>query len=116
MRSEITNDIAEAFNTDLADAVKEFTGTRVIKSVSDWVTGTFGNSEINYSGRGVFSNYSSAEIDGQTIKATDVKLICLQSEVTEEPQEDDDINGYRVDGVSKDPANVTYVVRLRKYG
>lgn len=36
MRQEITADIANAFNTDLADAVKDFTAKRVILSDDDW--------------------------------------------------------------------------------
>ena len=36
MRQEITADIANAFNTDLADAVKNFTAKRVILSDDDW--------------------------------------------------------------------------------
>lgn len=36
MRQEITADIANAFNTDLADAVKDFTAKRIILSDDDW--------------------------------------------------------------------------------
>ena len=55
MRQEITADIANAFDADLKDAVKDFTAKRVILSDDDWaVNDTQVLSTINYSGRGVF--------------------------------------------------------------
>lgn len=69
---------------------------------------------INYSGRGVFGSYSEFEVDGEAIKANDVKLTALQSEVTTRPQLDDNINGYQVVAVNQDPASITYTIQLRK--
>lgn len=36
MKQEITQEIKQAFDTDLKDAVKDFTGRRVILSDDDW--------------------------------------------------------------------------------
>ena len=119
LRDEITADIKEAFNTDLADAVQSFTGSRTVQgepSIEDILTNTVGSNSttINYSGRGVFGNYAEIEVDGEAIKANDVKLTALQSEVTNTPKLDDVINGYQVVAVNQDAASVTYTIQLRK--
>lgn len=119
LRDEITADIKEAFNTDLADAVQPFTGSRTVQgepSIEDILTNTVGSNStiINYSGRGVFGSYAEIEIDNESIMANDVKLTALQSEVTERPQLDDVINGYQVVVVNQDPASVTWTIQLRK--
>ena len=119
LRDEITADIKDAFDTDLADAVQPFTGIRTVQgepSIEDILTNTVGSNSttINYSGRGVFGSYSEFEVDGEAIKANDVKLTALQSEVTTRPQLDDVINGYQVVAVNQDPASVTFNIQLRK--
>ena len=118
LHDEITADIKDAFNTDLADAVKPFTGSRTVQgepSVEDILTNTVGSNStiINYSGRGVFGSYSEFEVDGEAIKANDVKLTALQDEVTDIPKLDDLINGYQVVAVQQDPASVTWTLQLR---
>lgn len=116
MRQEITADIANAFNTDLADTVKDFTAKRVILSDDDWaVNDTQVLSTINYSGRGVFTGFSAHEIDNQTIMQSDVKLICLQDELTEIPQIDDEINEMKIISISHDPAEVSFTIQLRGF-
>ena len=119
LHDEITADIKEAFDTDLADAVKPFTGSRTVQgepSIEDILTNTVGSNSttINYSGRGVFGGYSEFEVDNESIMANDVKLTALQSEATTRPQLDDVINGYQVVAVNQDPASITYTVQLRK--
>lgn len=116
MRQEITADIANAFNTDLADAVKDFTAKRVILSDDDWaVNDTQVLSTINYSGRGVFTGFYAHEIDNKTIMQQDTKLICLQSELTEIPQIDDEINEMKIISISHDPAEVSFTIQLRGF-
>lgn len=119
LRDEVTADIKEAFNTDLADAVQPFTGSRTVQgepSIEDILTNTVGSNSttINYSGRGVFGSYAEIEVDNESIMANDVKLTALQSEVTTRPQLDDVINGYQVVAVNQDPASVTWNLQLRK--
>lgn len=119
LRSEINNDIKEAFDTDLSDAVKKFKAVRTIKGQStddDWLSNTVGNTQttLTYTGRGVFSSYAEIEVDNESIRMNDVKLIILQSEIGKEPMLDDMINGYQVLAVGKDPADVTYTLQLRK--
>lgn len=117
--SDITADIKEAFNTDLADAVQPFTGSRTVQgepSIEDILTNTVGSNStiINYSGRGVFSSYAEIEVDNESIMANDVKLTALQDEVANAPKLDDVINGYQVVAVQQDPASVTFNIQLRK--
>ena len=119
LRDEITADIKDAFNTDLADAVQPFTGSRAVQgepSIEDILTNTVGSNSttINYSGRGVFGSYSEFEVDGEAIKANDAKLTALQSEVTTRPQLDDVINGYQVVAVNQDPSSTIWTLQLRK--
>lgn len=113
MRDEIQADLKQAFDTDLADAVKAFTGSRTVDLSYDPVTDTQLTDVESYTGRGVFGNFSKSEIDNLNILITDVRLLCLQSDVTDAPQNDDVINGMRLIKVGKDPADVTWVLQLR---
>lgn len=116
MKQEITADIANAFDTDLKDAVKDFTAKRIILSDDDWaVNDTQVLSTINYSGRGVFTGFHAHEIDNKTIMQSDVKLICLQDELTEIPQIDDEINEMKIISISHDPAEVSFTIQLRGF-
>src|SRR5690554_199988 len=122
LRDDIQADIAEAFDTDLADAVRSFTGSREVVGEYDPVTGTTGGTTVTYSGRGVFGSFRQDEIDGQHIIATDTKLTALQNElllldeqnvVTEtqaEPRVNDDIDGQTVVAVQQDPADATWTL------
>ena len=119
LKADLDTDIKDAFDTDLADAVQPFTGSRTTQgepSIEDILTNTVGSNSttINYSGRGVFGSYAEIEVDGEAIKANDVKLTALQSEVTTRPHLDDVINGYQVVAVNQDAASVTYTIQLRK--
>lgn len=113
LKDEINADIAQAFDMDLADAVKEFVATRHIQNDDDWAMNDNTGTQTEYKGRGVFGGYHAYEIDGQNVMATDIKLICLQSELTDTPQIDDLIDGKRVLAISKDPADVSFVLQLR---
>lgn len=114
MKQEITQEIKQAFDGDLKDAVKDFTAKRVILSDDDWaVNDTQVLSTINYSGRGVFTGFHAYEIDNKTIMQQDTKLICLQSELTDTPQINDSINQMKVMNISQDPAGICYFIQLR---
>src|SRR5690554_8166506 len=112
MRSDIQQGIAEAFDGDLADAVRSFTGSREVAGEYDPVTGST-TTTLTYTGRGVFAGYRAELVDEQHILGTDVELTALQNEATETPQVDDTINGMTVVRVQQDPAAVTWVLQLR---
>lgn len=105
--------LAAAFDGPLARAVQEFSGSREVAGEYDPATGT-STTTVTYSGRGVFDDYSVREVDGNIILATDTKLIALQAETTDTPQEGDMIDGMKVVRIEKDAANVTWSLTLRK--
>lgn len=121
LRDDLQADLAEAFDDELSDAVTAFTGTRTVASdtdtgVDDWMNppDTPSASTLTYTGRGVFTDYSTYELNSDIINVTDVKLIVLQNEITAEPIADDKINGYSVVRVNRDPALATYEIQLRQ--
>ena len=115
LRDELTADIAEAFNTDLADAVTSFTAIRKTKVDYDPIEGTpVIPGEMSYTGRGVFGGYEAALVDGIQILATDTKLTALQTEVRDTPKIDDKINGLSVITIGQDPTGATWSLQLRK--
>jgi hypothetical protein len=126
LRDDLQTDIAAAFDTDLADAVSSFTGSRVVAGEYDPVTGS-STTTVTYAGRGVFGGYSVQEADGQHILATDTKLSgVLQNELLlnddqgsptatpATPQEGDTIDGMEVVRVQKDPADASWTLTLRR--
>jgi len=124
IRDELQTDIAEAFYTDLADAVNAFTGRYVIQSGWDPVTETGGETAVTYTGRGVLSSYKTSRIDNVNLLAGDLRLIALKNEVTDEPAVDHiittpdlvtgDLRDYVVIDVFTDPAAATYKIQLRR--
>ena len=114
LREDIQADMAEAFDTDLADAVKDFTGGITLPGTWDPVTEeSAGEVVIAYSGRGVFDAYEVRLVDGINIKSTDQLLIVLTNEVTGAPQVGHKINGFDVLNVLQDPAGAHWEIQLR---
>lgn len=124
LRDELTADLAEAFDSDLADAVTPFTGTRQGEGEYDPILGVVTPTTITYAGRGVFGSYEHDLIDGTNILATDERLTVLQAEllITEggeptttraAPEVGDIIEGRAVVGVRQDPARAAWRIQLR---
>lgn len=114
LREDIQADMAEAFDTDLADAVRTFTGGITLPGTWDPVTEeSTGEVVIAYSGRGVFDSYEVRLVDGINIKSTDQLLIALTNEVTGAPQVGHKINGFDVLNVQQDPADAHWEIQLR---
>ena len=116
LKDEIDAEVAEVLLGELREALSEFQGERKVNTITkdDWISGSNSAVTVTYSGKGVFTDYSSREIDDNIIEATDTKLICLQSHLSNTPQRDDLINGYRVVNINKDPLDVSYEIQLRK--
>lgn len=121
LRDELQADIAEAFSTDLDDAVSEFTCTKIIYGDEmDFATQTYpvtGNE--SYSGRGVlFGSYQKDMVKPNDYQITDCKAIMLQNEVTGQPQISDiwvTVKGeFKVVNIVADPVGVIWKVQLRK--
>lgn len=113
LRDELTADLAEAFDTDLGDAVQSFTASHPGTPAYDPATGGVTATPIAYSGRGVFAGYSLKDIDGTLVLATDKRLTALQAEVTRAPSVGDTIAGMTAVRVEADPAGATWRVQLR---
>lgn len=124
IRDEIQREVAEAFDTDLSDAVNLFTGSYVIQSGWDPITETGGETTVTYTGRGVLGSYALNRIDGVNILHGDLKLTALVSEVTDKPAVDhaitatDLISGasqrYKVITAKTDSAKASYSLQLRR--
>lgn len=113
LRDELTAGLAEAFDTDLADAVTEFQAVHHGDPEYNPATGGITSGDVSYSGRGVIGGYLNDEIDGSLILATDKKLTALQAEVTRAPEVGDTIAGLRAQRVEQDPAGATWRIQLR---
>ena len=121
MRDELQEELAAAFNEDLADAVDSFTCTKPIYSgVFDFETQTYPvvGSE-SYSGRGVlFGSYQKELVKPADYQAEDAKAIVLQNEVTAVPQLDDVWNtvkgDFKVVHSGGDPTGAIWACQLRK--
>lgn len=124
LRDDIQTDLAEAFDTDLADAVQPFTGEYLGPGVYDPVTEETTAQPRTYTGRGVLDSYDSRRIDNINIKVGDVLLICLANETTDAPAvghkitAEDLLTGeqsaYQVVSPGIDPAKAHYEIQLRK--
>ena len=121
LREELQADIADAFNTDLKDAVSEFTCTKIIYSGEmDFATQTYpiiGNE--TYSGRGVlFGSYQKDMVKPVDYQVTDCKATVLQNEVDGVPQINDiwvTVKGeFKVVNIGADPMDAIWKVQLRK--
>lgn len=111
--------LPRAFDNQLQDAVKSFEGSRKgTGGTYDPITDTYvGNTDVTYSGRGVFSDYKVDETKDTQINLSDIKLTALAIEVTANPQVDDvivqDDKGYRVLNVGSDPTGSVWTLQLR---
>lgn len=123
MRDELQEELAAAFNEDLADAVDSFNCEKLIYSGEfDFETQTYpviGNE--SYSGRGVlFGSYLKDMVKPADYQATDSKATVLQNEVTGIPQIGDVwVTGkgeFEVKNISKDPTSSIWTCQLRKVG
>ena len=121
MRDELQEELAEAFSTDLADAVDTFTCEKPIYSGEfDFETQTYPvvGSE-SYSGRGVlFGSYLKDLVKPADYQAEDAKAIVLQNEVTAVPQIDDvwatSKGDFKVVNIGADPTDSIWTCQLRK--
>lgn len=125
LRDELQADLAQAFNTDLADAVLAFTGEYMGPGVVDPVTEETTAQPVIYTGRGVLSRYEDSRIDNVNILVGDLRLTALANEVSDTPDVGHKITApdlmdrskqvvYLVKSVRSDPASATYRMQLRK--
>lgn len=123
MKDELQEELAAAFDEDLADAVDTFTCEKLIYSGEfDFETQTYPIvGDESYSGRGVlFGSYQKELVKPVDYQAEDAKAIVLQNEVSGVPQIGDVWNtvkgDFKVKNIGSDPVSATYIIQLRKVG
>ena len=120
LRAEIQSDIAEAFDTDLSDAVKPITLIDRKNGVYDPATGDLTGAETTTDTRGVVSPFTSLEVlySGGSIDIKDSKIIILANEISIEPSTEHIVKianeEYSILKVKKYPADATYTLHTRK--
>lgn len=121
LRDELTADIAEAFDDDLADAVSAFTGSRVTgQGVYNPVTEKWeGALTESYTGRGIFGGFDMSVVDGIQIMRTDIKLTALRAEVAGDAVKIGDTivrggESFKVIQIEQDPARASYSIQIRR--
>ena len=121
MRDELQEELAAAFDEDLADAVDLFTCEKLIYSGEfDFETQTYpviGNE--SYSGRGVlFGSYLKDLVKPSDYQVEDAKAIVLQNELSQAPQIGDEWvfshGKFKVINISKDPTDSIWTCQIRK--
>lgn len=116
LQLDIQTDVANAFDNDLADAVKDFTLTQYSRSGYDAATGSVTRTSNTENSRGVFYDYTIEELSALGIDPQSSKVIVLQNELTLIPRIADtitrlsDLQVFRIFKVEKDPADATYIL------
>ena len=112
--SDIQQDVGEAFNTDLSDAVYPLTLKRVTYGSYDPDIGKPVEIVTETSTRGVAQPVNSSHYDGEVVKIGDVEFTILHSELSETPTLDHTIVyndlSYIINSVLSDPASATWVL------
>lgn len=125
LRDELQADLADAFNTDLADAVLVFTGEYLGPGEWDPVEEVSTSQPVTYSGRGVMSRYEGSRIDNINILVGDLRLTALRNEVSDVPDVGHKITApdlmdrskqltYDVKAARSDAVSATYRLQLRR--
>jgi len=116
LTADITADIQDAFDGELADAVK-VSNLIYYSTVYDTSTGVVTNTETPEATRGVIDYVNESMIDDEVIQRGDVSILILQGELAVTPQIDDFIQEgttrYRLYNISSDPADVQWTLLAR---
>lgn len=112
MKEELNRELLNAFENELNDAYKVFELRRK-KYIIDRDTDKNTIVEEMFSSKGIFGSFSTTEVDNTNTLYTDVKLLCLKSQIATIPVIGDIINELRVAHVGKDPVDVLWILTLR---
>lgn len=120
--TDITTDIAGAFDSDLSDAVETLTITEFGAASYNPVTGTSTPTETNYTTRGVVTRFINGEIIDEVTLTDSVQILILDSEKSVSKFElgmkvliGTETQPYKISGVSRDPAKITYTLQCRRW-
>jgi hypothetical protein len=116
---DIINDVANAFDTDLADAVVSVTVTQYQRGTYDPTSGNPNATILNQqTTRGVYTGNWQYEVYNSSVEPIDEMFLMLQSEISFEPDIgtviESTVRGKsRILEIRKDPVNATYEFRIR---
>ena len=129
LTADLQTDLAEAFDSDLADAVKNFVLHQYQRGQYDTNTGGLSGTKYpsTFDSRGVFGSFSKEDILNSNIDAVDVQLVVLQNElpligvvvipiIGDQIIRTADSKEFRVAGVNPDPADATWIIHLKGVG
>jgi len=116
LRDDLQTDLAEAFDTDLADAVTSFT-YRIVDRTIDTNTNTTSETSTDYSTRGVIGRFKKELFRDSNVLPTDSKITILQHELAVIPIMEafivtSDIT-YTIIKVRQDPAHAAWTLQCR---
>jgi len=116
LQTTIQNAVASA-KTATLDLWSTVTYKAVVPSAYNTGTGAVTSSSTSTSIKVLLESFSGGEVDGNAIKATDLKATFLQADLTGTPDVNDLIThvskDWSVVNVMQDSANATWVVQLR---
>ena len=116
LKSDIQSALAAAFDSNLSDAVKQLTYTK-IESTYNPIIGETIITETTYNTRGVLDKERAVEIFNQSYKPQDTVILILQNELNTIPDIDDYIeengNKWKIIAIKNDPADVTWELLCR---
>ena len=78
--ADVTKDVAEAFDTDLADAVQAITVIDVGLPTYDPVTGINISTETSYTTRGVVTSLTEDDVNDEALVTNGVTILILDAE------------------------------------
>ena len=117
LQSDIQTDVAQALDSDLADATYDFI-YQTSQSEYDPVVGKPIEMKENYHTRGVFSPIENSQVDGEQIKIGDAQFLILENELEVKPEIDNLIlfgsDTYYINIVLIDPAQAMWDLTARK--
>lgn len=117
LKQDIENDLIDAFNIDLSDAVQSFSYI-VVDQTFDPNTNLLVETETSYLSRGVFTNYKREIMQDSSILSTDEKLIILQVELAIVPEKNmkikRDTKEQTIISVKEDPVSATWTLQCRE--
>lgn len=116
LKSDIQGDLADAFDSDLADVIKTINLVKITDSYNT-DTGLNEPTETSYPTRGVLDAYKSMEVFDTSIEPADIKAIILTNELDATPEIDDYIEygtiRYKILAVNADPADAHWELKCR---
>jgi hypothetical protein len=89
LRSDIQTSLTEAMANDLLDVVASFTLVKFTDGAYNPVTGVTSTTETEYEGKGIFGSYGADEINGESVKSEDEKIIVNGNDLAVAPEIND---------------------------